>query len=84
MAGILHRSPNQLLGFDGVEREVLTGALEGAFEGLGHPYPLAQKLAAVVLEVIDTPESGDQSPNPRERARLIAKYLTHNIRPCRD
>jgi transcriptional regulator with XRE-family HTH domain len=75
MAEILRRSPNHLLGFDNGEREVISGALEGAFEGLGHPQPEARELVAIVLKVIDTPEAGDRSQNPRERACLIAKFL---------
>jgi hypothetical protein len=51
----------------------------GAFEGLGHPSSEAQKLSGIVLKVIDTPEAGDRSQNPRERARLIAKFLTQEF-----
>jgi hypothetical protein len=50
--------------------------LEGACEGLGYPQLAAQALALTVLKVIDTPEVGDQSANPLERARSIAKFLT--------
>jgi transcriptional regulator with XRE-family HTH domain len=72
MAEILHLSPNQLLGFDG-EREVIKGALEGVFEGLG--YPQLEGSVVIVLKVIDTHESGDRPHDPHERARLIAKFL---------
>jgi transcriptional regulator with XRE-family HTH domain len=76
LAAALRRSPNELLGFDSSgDREVLRGAIVGACEGLGYPQLLAQALAVTVLKVIDTPESGDPSPNPLERARAIAKYL---------
>jgi transcriptional regulator with XRE-family HTH domain len=76
LAAVLHRSPNELLGADDTSREVLRGAIEGAYEGLGYPHLEAQALAVIVIKVIDTPESGDPSPNPLERARSIAKFLT--------
>lgn len=76
LAATLRRSPNQLLGFDNNEREILRGALEGVFEGLGHDQMKAQARVVTVLEVLDTHEVGDPSPNPLERARAIAKYLT--------
>ena len=75
LAKTLNRSPNYLLGFEDTEREALIGALEGAFEGLGHPLEQAQALAAHVLRVVDTPEPGDRSQDPRARARSIAKFL---------
>jgi transcriptional regulator with XRE-family HTH domain len=75
LAEVLRRSPNELLGFEDFGRDVLRGALEGAFEGVGHDQMMAQALAVTVLKVIDTPEYGDPSPNPLERARAIAKYL---------
>jgi hypothetical protein len=46
MAELLHLSPNQLLGFNNGEREVLTGALEGVFEGLGYPQDDAQEFVS--------------------------------------
>jgi len=76
MAEVLCRTPNELLGFAAVDREVLRGAIEGACEGLGYPQLAAQALALTVLKVIETPEVGDQSSNPLERARSIAKFLT--------
>ena len=76
LASVLHRSPNELLGFDDASnREVLRGAIEGAFEGVGYPNSAAQELAVIVLKVFDTPEVGDPSNKPLERARAIAKYL---------
>jgi hypothetical protein len=60
-------------------REILRGALEGAFEGLGRDRIEAQGLSVIVLKVIDTPEPGDQSPNPLEWARVIAKYLVQSV-----
>lgn len=75
LAAVLCRTPNELLGF-AVDREVLRGAIEGACEGLGYPQLAAQGLASTVLTVIETPEVGDQSSNPLERARSIAKFLT--------
>ena len=67
------------MGFDNGEREVLSGALEGAFEGLGYDLLQTQELVGIVLKVTDTRESGDRSQNPRERARSIAKYLTQQF-----
>jgi DNA-binding Xre family transcriptional regulator len=75
LAAALNRTPNELLGFNTGERDILTGALQGAFEGLGEDQMRAQALADIVLGVIGTHEAGDPSPNPRERARSIAKYL---------
>lgn len=76
LADILCRTPNELLGFAAVDREILRGAIEGACEGFGHPQIEAQVLASTVLTVIETPEVGGQSSNPLERARSIAKFLT--------
>jgi transcriptional regulator with XRE-family HTH domain len=77
MATILHRTPNELLGFPATaDRDLLRGAIEGACEGFGYPRLAAQALAVIVLRVIETPEVGDQSTNPLERARSIAKFLT--------
>jgi transcriptional regulator with XRE-family HTH domain len=77
LATVLRRSPNELLGLDDTgDRAVLRGAIEGACEGAGYPQKVAQALALVVLKVIDTPEAGDPSPNPLERAHAIAKFLT--------
>jgi transcriptional regulator with XRE-family HTH domain len=79
LAAVLHKSPNELLGLDGRQREALTGALQGAFEGLGYDPPGAQELAAIVLKVICTHESDGRSPSPQEPSLVIAKFLAQQF-----
>ncbi len=76
LSAVLRRTPNELLGVEDTARDALIGALEGVFEALSHDPIRVQELVGIVLKVTDTREFGDPSPPHRERARLIANFLT--------
>ena len=76
LAAVLRRTPNELLGVEDTARDALIGALEGVFEALSQDPVRVQELVGIVLKVIDTREFGDPCQPHRERARLIANFLT--------
>lgn len=80
VAAVLRTTPNHLLGFDGgTERELLRGAIEGAYTGLGFPAAEAREFAEVFLRLIDRCEADNLDPPSADRGRILADYLVREF-----
>jgi transcriptional regulator with XRE-family HTH domain len=73
LAGVLGVDPNAILGIvPGSSRELLLGAIEGALIALNFSQAEAIEIAAIVLQVIDTPSSS-ASPKRGSRAGPVER-----------
>jgi hypothetical protein len=61
------------------DREMLRGALEGRLLALDFSHVEAEEIAAIVLEVVDTP-STTHTTAPRHSGRILSEFLVRQKR----